>query len=60
MSYPRGATWRDYSVTLTYPNGQTYPASVRAISRRDAEYRATKRWGRQTRSPIRWVIGDLS
>lgn len=57
MSY-RGASWRDYPVTLTYPNGREYPASVRATSRRDAEWRAERRWGRQTRGPIQWAIGD--
>jgi hypothetical protein len=56
MSYP--GRWRDYPVTLTYPNGKTYPASVRAVSHRDADWRAARRW--PLSGPIRFVIGDPS
>jgi hypothetical protein len=58
VSYPRGATWRDYPVTLTYPNGREYRDSVRAISRRDADWRAARRW--PLSGPIRFAIGDPS
>lgn len=58
MSYPRGATWRDYPVTLTYPNGREASAWVRAISHRDADWRAGKRW--PLTGPIRFAVGDPS
>jgi hypothetical protein len=57
MSY-RGASWRDYPVTLTYPNGKTAPSSVRAVSARDADWRAARRWPLD--GPIRFAIGDPS
>jgi hypothetical protein len=37
--------WRDYPVTLSYPSGVIRNVSVRAVSYRDAEWRAKGRWG---------------
>lgn len=54
MSYPRGASWRDYAVTLTWPNGRETQTSIRAISRRDAAWRAARKW------PAEATIGDPS
>jgi hypothetical protein len=55
-SYPNGRAWRDYPVTLTYPNGRTAPATVRAVSHRDADWRASRRW--PIGGPITFAIGD--
>jgi hypothetical protein len=38
-------TWRDYPVTLTYPSGEVRRVGVRAVSYRDADWRARARWG---------------
>jgi hypothetical protein len=46
-------TWSEYPVILSYPSGITEPGSVRAISRRDATWRADRRW--PPTGPILWT-----
>lgn len=38
-------TWREYTVKLSYPSGIERTGYVRAISARDANWRAARRYG---------------